>query len=88
MQDRLLFAFKENFMKSVLSKTQISSFCGDVVPLYIDFKTTEKNTLANAHIKWSCDGDAVSLRTFDGNDEISRREQAPALQSITMIKGF
>ena len=56
---------------AVLSRSKISSFCGDVVPLYFDFGLRGTNTLAAADIKWSCEGDAVSLRTFSGEDEMS-----------------
>ena len=54
-----------------LSKEKIKSFRGDVVPLYFDFKLDSKNELAKADVKWICEGDAVALRTFSGEDETS-----------------
>ncbi len=44
-----------------LSTEQIESFCGNVLPL----KLLGDCDLTHEPIRWSCDGDAVMLRTFD-----------------------
>lgn len=51
-------------MSCYLSKTEISSFRGDIVPLQL----LSDEDLSKAQIRWSCDGDLLSVRTFDGED--------------------
>ena len=50
-------------MKRQLSKPQICSFCGDVVPLYLQ-------NAGAATVEWSCSGNAVRLHSF-ADDECS-----------------
>ena len=54
-----------------LSQTEITSFCGDVLPLHLNFDASYHTNLKNAEIEWSTDSDAVSLRSFAGEDETS-----------------
>ncbi len=51
-------------MSVTLSKTSITSFCGDVLPLHLGFDGDEHATLSKADIKWESDSDAVFIRTF------------------------
>lgn len=53
-----------------LSSTKIESFCGDVLPLHLHFDTPYHDELKKARIEWSCDGAAVDLRSFSGEDEM------------------
>lgn len=54
-----------------LSKNQISSYLGDVLPLHIGFDSEQHSILAKADIKWECDSDAVIIRSFEGDDPMS-----------------
>ena len=47
-----------------LSHTSISSFVGDVIPLYLCANTD----LENAPITWEIQGDCVALRRFDDDE--------------------
>ena len=52
-----------------LSKTSLTSFCGDVLPLFL----VSDEDITHAEIGWSVAGDAVTLRSFagDGSTDIS-----------------
>ncbi|MBO5220940.1 MAG: discoidin domain-containing protein [Clostridia bacterium] len=52
-------------MPCCLSKTEISSFRGNVIPLQLISDTD----LSKADIRWSCDGDILSIHTFSGEEE-------------------
>ncbi len=54
-----------------LSRNKIESFRGNILPLHLGFDGEEHSRLSAADIKWSVDGDAVSLREFSGEDEKS-----------------
>ena len=56
-------------MQFTLLNGKISSFCGDIVPLYFDFPVKFQNKLANADISWSYEGDAIYIREFSGEDK-------------------
>ena len=56
-------------MRFALSKEKICSFRGDILPLYFDFPLRSQNKLADADIKWSCEGEAVRLKEFSGEDK-------------------
>lgn len=47
------------------SRESIDSFCGDVLPLRL---VTDRD-ISSENIKWRAEGDAVLLRTFDGEEE-------------------
>lgn len=57
-------------MSLCLSQKSITSFCGNVLPLHIGFDSEQHDTLAKADIKWECDSDTVTIRSFSG-DRIS-----------------
>lgn len=48
-------------MSISLSKTQISSFVGDVLPLYL---VDGDNDLSNSDIMWTASGESVQIRSF------------------------
>ena len=50
-------------MNCFLSKNEISSFCGDIVPLQLLSDTD----LSKAEIRWTCETDILSVRTFEGD---------------------
>lgn len=55
-------------MNIKLSHTHIESFCGNVLPLYLECDSD----ISKAQIKWSTDNsDVVALRTFAGDDPFS-----------------
>ena len=55
-------------MNLKLSRTEISSFCGNVLPL----KLTADADLSQAPIRWSCDDESVlSVKTFAGEENES-----------------
>ncbi len=55
-------------MSIKLSHTHIDSFCGNVLPLYLDCDSD----ISRAQIKWSTsDGDTVAIRSFEGDDEFA-----------------
>ena len=54
-----------------LSKNSITSFCGNIVPLHLGFDGEEHDRLSKADIKWESDSDAVAIRSFEGDDEMS-----------------
>lgn len=58
-------------MSRNLSKEDIISYRGDIIPLHIGFDGPEHDHLRSADIKWGSDSDCVSLRTFDGDDKMS-----------------
>ena len=58
-------------MSVKLSKTKIESFCGDVLPLHLNFDMSYHDNLKKAEIEWSSDSDSVALRSFSGEDEMS-----------------
>ena len=45
-----------------LSKTELYSFEGDVLPLYLEDGEAD---LSAADVTWACAGDAVQIRRFD-----------------------
>lgn len=57
-------------MSVELSKRNITSYKGDILPLHLGFDSDMHAALAKADIKWTSDSDAVSLRTFSGDDEM------------------
>ncbi len=58
-------------MSVTLSKNNITSFRGNVLPLHLGFDSEQHGTLAKADIKWESDSDAVALRSFEGDDPMS-----------------
>ena len=58
-------------MKPSFSKSTLVSSVGAVLPLHLGFDSEAHKELAAKDIKWSVDSDAVSLRTFDGDDRMS-----------------
>lgn len=58
-------------MKLTLSKNKIISSVGAVLPLHIGFDSELHKELSVKDIRWSVDSDAISLRTFEGDDEKS-----------------
>lgn len=60
-------------MSLSLSKSTVSSYLGDILPLHLGFNSAEHDVLKNADIHWESDSDAVSLRTFSGDDAMSFR---------------
>ena len=58
-------------MKLALSKNKIISSVGAVLPLHIGFDSESHKELAAKYIRWSVDSDAISLRTFEGDDKKS-----------------
>ena len=58
-------------MSVKLSKTRIESFCGDVLPLHINFDMSYHSNLKSADIVWSSSNDCVAIRSFSGEDEMS-----------------
>lgn len=61
-----------------LSKTKISSFCGDVLPIEL----ISENDITKADIEWYVKGDAVTVRAFSKDEPYSYKNQA----LITFIK--
>lgn len=53
-----------------LSSTQITSFCGDVLPLHLGFDGEEHKVLSRADITWSSDSDILRIRDFFGEDRM------------------
>ena len=58
-------------MELALSKTNITSSVGAILPLHIGFDSDLHKELALKDIKWSVDSDVISLRSFEGNDKKS-----------------
>ena len=57
-------------MSRKLSKENIVSYIGDILPLHIGFNGDEHEYLKSADIKWECDSDCVALRDFRGEDKM------------------
>jgi hypothetical protein len=57
-------------MSRKLSKENIVSYIGDILPLHIGFDGDEHEYLKSADIKWECDSDCVALRDFRGEDKM------------------
>ena len=55
-------------MSATLSKKNITSFRGNIIPLHIGFESEDHDTLAKADIKWESDSDCVAIRTFSGDN--------------------
>ena len=51
-------------MSLYLSKTEISSFCGDVLPLQL----LGREDLREGEIRWTASSSILSLQTFRGNE--------------------
>jgi len=60
-------------MSLALSKSSVTSYRGDVLPLHLGFDSDQHAALAKAEITWESDSDAVALRTFSGDDAMSFR---------------
>lgn len=58
-------------MSIALSRTSITSFCGDVLPLHINFREEGHDELKKADIEWSSSNDCVVLRSFSGDGEFN-----------------
>lgn len=56
-------------MSLELSKKNITSYRGDVLPLHLGFDSEQHSALAKADISWKSDSDAVLLRTFEGEQD-------------------
>ncbi len=54
---------------TTLSQQTISSYVGDVVPLFLRGDGVDQHT----DVAWTCEGDAVTLRRFDSADEFAFR---------------
>ena len=53
-------------MAKTLSKSNITSFRGNIIPLHIGFESDEHDALSVADIKWESDSDCVAIRSFSG----------------------
>lgn len=58
-------------MDLTLSKSEITSAVGAVLPLHLGFDSEDHESLAKAPIKWSVDADILALRAFSGEDKKS-----------------
>lgn len=57
-------------MAARISSENITSFCGDVVPLHIGFDGADHPELSRADVVWHTDSDAVRIRDFRGEDRM------------------
>lgn len=53
-------------MSKTISKSNITSFRGNIIPLHIGFDSDEHDALSIANIKWESDSDCVAIRSFSG----------------------
>jgi len=56
-------------MSVTLSKSAITSFCGDILPLHLGFDGEDHNRLSRADITWKVDSNCVAIRSFSGDTE-------------------
>lgn len=54
-------------MSVTLSKNNITSFRGNIIPLHLGFDGDEHDRLSKADIKWEVDSDCVAIRSFSGD---------------------